>query len=529
MELVLNESADADRLRGVLREIIGTKREGGRGVRPGAGSRETAVLLLGDVPAPGSADGIPTFRVAQPDHHLADRRDAMFASDGPYQDLDDDGVPDLMLGRVPVGSLDSARAFLAKIRAAESAPPMAPARCVEVVGGEGRFGPYDALLEVLTASLFLDCIPAEIDLRVSYAKATSPFCPPPSRLASTVREQALSGAFLFNYIGHGHPEGLDRLVWRGQRLRILDSSNLGADGAVLATPSPGGERVRPAVPGGVALLVCCSTGWFDLPKGDCFAEALLRQPTGPIAVIAGSRPTHPYANAIVEREALRRLLGDHPAIVGEWDLAVTRALATIDRDPLDLIAAPIALSQKWPMSLSAMRRQHALLYNLLGDPTSRLAPAPRAPEGSITIGDDGVLRGSVPGASGGTVRVSLEEKRRPVRAGIEPAQGDAADLEARAASTWPRANDWSLWRTEVPLVDGRFSTPLPDPLPSGAAHLVIVATAAPDPASDDTGASGTAEPPMPAILAVESIDLSSLVRFRGDGEGLPSDRGTRSR
>ncbi len=515
---------DAAALRVPLRERC-------RAALPPAGARalpasdRVAILLLGDVPGEGRPEGVPTFLMEQGDPRLVDRRDPRFATDGPYQDLDDDGLPDVMLGRVPAADDAAARAFLAKIRASESAPPSRSSRRVDVVGGEGRFGPYDALLETLTASLFLDSVPPEFELRVSYAKATSPFCPPPSALTPIVRGQALSGARLFNYLGHGHPEGFDRLHWGDRRQRILDVSSLVSPSAPAASelspapgsppPAPGARSTEsassPPAPGGVALLVCCSVGWYDLPDRPSFAESLLFMPTGPVAILAGSRPTHPYANALVEREGLRELLGNRPALAGQWDLAITRAIAASKREALDLIAAPIAAQQRWPLSLEALRRQHALLYNLLGDPTTRLVHPP-ASDHEIRVTAAGTIEGLCPGLADGVARVSLVERRRPVRPGIEPAPAGAADLESRAARTWPRANDWTLWSAEAPLVDGHFEIALPSDLPDAAAHAVVEVL--------------DRSTPEPSIRALRSFPRSALVRSAPNGQGLPADRGT---
>lgn len=465
-----------------------------------------AILLLGPVPeAPGSA-GVPTFRFDQPDPLLVDRRDPGFVSDGPYQDFDDDGVPDLMLGRVPARDLESAQRILAKIRSAESNPPSDASRRVEILGGEGRFGPYDALLELLTASLLIESVPGEYDLRVSYAKPSSIFCPPPSRLRTLAREQALSGSLLFNYIGHGHAEGLDKLVWKGGTERILDAPDLAGE-------------VGSFAPGGVALLVCCSAGWFDQRERPSFAEALLTAPTGPIAVFAGSRPTHPYANAFVERDGLRSLLRDRPALVGQWALAITRPLAIAPAETLDLVAAPIARSQRWKLSLRDLRRQHALLYNLIGDPATRLVYAPRAPAGAWRL-EDGVLEGTIDGVQRGEVEVRLLKRRSAVRDDVPAPRGAGGDLEARALRDWARANDWTLWRTTLPIDSGRFRVALPDPIARGADLALVVVRDGMPRGEESPAASGQAV----AVLAAESVPISPLLRSRVDGQGLPSDR-----
>ncbi len=429
---------------------------------PGADPAGVAVLLLGD--------SLPTFMRPQPDPALVERgsggggRRAAFATDAPYQDLDEDGVPDLMLGRVSATSAQEAEAYLARVKATESAPPGPGSTRVEVAAGEGRFGPYDSLLEMLTTSLLASWVPPTFDLRAAYAKASSPFCPPPSMLPEVVREQALGGALLFNYVGHGHSTGLDSLHWHGGRVRIMEADGLNPPGA---PPAP--------APGGMALLVCCSAGWYDLPDHRrCLAEELIFHPRGPLAVIAGSRPTHPYANAIVEREALTALLRRRAATAGEVDLAVTRHLGGAASDALDLMASPIASLQRWPLSLRALRRQHAELYNLIGDPALRL-PLPPAPDSIVDLRREGRrVVGRVPGCADGRVTLDLVAPRSARPAGTRAASGPMDPLlEERARANWKVANEWVRARAEAELKDGLFQVPLPEVIPEDATMMVI--------------------------------------------------------
>ena len=48
----------------------------------------------------------------------------------------------------------------------------------------------------------------------------------------------------------------------------------------------------------IALLLCCSAGGFDQPE-DCLAEELLRAEQGPVAALAGSHVTMPYAMSVL--------------------------------------------------------------------------------------------------------------------------------------------------------------------------------------------------------------------------------------
>jgi len=433
---------------------------------------------------------------------------------------------------------------LAKIKAWESAPPGEAHRRVELVGGEGRFGPYDALLETLTAALLIDAVPPEFELRASYAKASSPFCPPPSRVREIVRGQALSGALLFNYVGHGHATGLDALWWKGGRERLLEVADLGVarlehagvDGGRRGASDSAPPVADPARPGGVALLVCCSAGWFDDVARTSLAEALLLHPEGPVAVFAGSRPTHPYANAIVERDGVRSLLERRVRSVGAWDLDITRSLARSGRDELDTLAAPIAAIQRWPLTLRELRLQHVLLYNLIGDPTTRLIHPPFGAV-ALSIDADGTLEGRVePAPKSAVAEIALVERRRARPRGVIPAAGqDDPKLDDLAGRNWPRANDRVRWRAQFPLVDGRFRTRIPEPLPAGADLIVTVIRSADVP--NPPNAPATTDPPTPAVtpgalIAVSSQELGSLLRSRPDEQveqGLPPDRGNTPR
>ena len=185
-------------------------------------------------------------------------------------------------------------------------------------------------------------VPDDFDVSLTYAKASSIYCPPPSRLTATVLRQLGDGALLFNYVGHGTATAFDELRLGEQRLPILridDPQRL---------PSP-----HPRLP--IALLTCCSAGWYDLPGGDLsLGEAMLFHPAGPVAVIAGSRPTHPYPNAILQKDVTMLLLVDRVQTVGDLDLLATRSLLQIDATDreIDLLAAPIAVANKWPTAVS---------------------------------------------------------------------------------------------------------------------------------------------------------------------------------
>jgi len=420
------------------------------------------VLLLGDA----GPQGLPTFSFEQLDPALDDgSRDGGYVSDHPYQTAMPGEWPCFALGRVPARTNEEARALLHKMKRYEAAPPSDGRDRIVYVAGEGRFGLFDPLLELLFRRMVDEIVPDTFDLTMLFAHPESIYCPPPSRLTRTLLSQLEAGSLLFNYVGHGSARGLDALRWRGRRtpiLRVADLDDL-----------RGSSPLRP-----VALLCCCSTGSFDLPGGQpSLAEALLFHPDGPIGVIAGSRITHPYASALLQKDVSRLLLRERVATLGELDLRASQELLRVDSvdQGLDLVAGVLARALRWHSSLAELRVMHVRLYNLLGDPTLRLALPPEPGVTLRLLGD--LLVGTVPGMERGTATVRVETERESAAACDRwiPVDGrEDPELERKAAHNYALANQRCLLHVEAEVRDGRFRVRLQGP---GSRARVIKVTA----------------------------------------------------
>ena len=430
-----------------------------------------AVLLLGDA----DPHGVPTWIVPQPDPALRDIDDDNYATDHPYQLIDDtDDLPDIALGRIPAATNDQAIAVLEKIKRYEHDAPFGLwRRRIAYAAGEGRFGLADLAFELLFKQMVSRLVPAEFDVSMTYAKATSIYCPAPSKLTDTVLDQLSDGALLFSYIGHGSAERFDYLNYNGQQFGILNVDDLAR---------LNGNHARYPI----ALLTCCSAGWYDL--GDdrrSLAEAMLLHPAGPIAVIAGSRITHPYANMILQKDITQLLLGRRIETVGELDLLATRSMIQIDAVDrlLDALVLPIAIAQGWKSTLTQLRQMHAHLYNLLGDPALRIAlPAGRIDQLAV---HNGRITGQVQNMQSGQVVITIESPRmKPARADqLKPIPlGNDSSLETTAAHNYPLANERVLQRIEGEVKNGRFEIVMDGDVSSGAALLKAYAVG-----KDDTG------------------------------------------
>jgi hypothetical protein len=228
----------------------------------------------------------------------------------------------------------------------------------------------------------------------------------------------------------------------------------------------------------IAIFLACYTGAFDLPY-DCLAEQMLRAPGGPVAVLAGSRVTMPYAMAVFGNGLMAEYFQQRPATLGEVILHAKRQ--TMDEDPnrvdrklLDLLARTMNPN---PQSLREERLEHVQLFNLLGDPLLRL----KYPQGieldvasQAMAGTQLEIRGSSPLA--GRCRVELVARRDQLR-GEPPARqrfDNSAAGQAAFNATYAQANDRCWSQRDVAVSRGEFLTALKiPPQARGNCHVCV--------------------------------------------------------
>ncbi|HEX2476972.1 MAG TPA: C25 family cysteine peptidase [Lacipirellulaceae bacterium] len=323
------------------------------------------VLLIGDVPgyvnrATAGGPAVPT-NYLQAKINIRWGSTSTIASDGPYGDLDGDGLPELAVGRIPADSPAELAAAVRKIIHYEK--QVANEECcrrINIVAGIGGFGAVtDALIESTAHHVIRQTVPRNYDIQPTLANPSSPHCPKPGEFASTVRRQFSAGSLAWIYLGHGLPAELDRVPAPGGTESILSVDDV--------------PLLRRGEQAPLAVLVACYTGAIDA-KSDCLGEELLLAEEGPIAVIAATRVTMPYGNTVLGYELLRACFNDRPDSLGEiLRLAQRRSLSEPDKGSLrasiDSLAKDLTPA---PVDLPAERREHVLMYQLLGDPLLRL-------------------------------------------------------------------------------------------------------------------------------------------------------------
>ncbi len=430
------------------------------------------VVLVGDATAAGAnaaaAPIVPTFLLpAKVNIHFGSERE--LASDHPYVDLDEDGVPDLAIGRIAADSADELAAIVDKTIAYEQSDDFTNwRRQVNFVAGLGGFSPMaDKVLE-LTAKRFITAgLPSAYAISMTYGSWRSPYCPDPREFHATTIDRLNEGCVFWVYIGHGHRSSLDRVRCGSQQYHIFDQRDVPKANAAHGLP--------------IALFLACHTAAFDDAR-DCLAEDLLRTPRGPVAVIGGTRVTMPYGMSIMANELMTACFQTKLPTLGEVVLEAKRQMLTRPRDDDDTrsLDALARLVNPKSRDLALERAEQVLLFHLIGDPLLRLPfPAKATLEAPTQAQPGEVLQisGESPVAGEAVVELVVRRDKLKFRPTVRDVFSDADEALRAYQDDYQRANDPRLASTRQPVAAGRFQAELRVPGDAqGECHVRLYVT-----------------------------------------------------
>ncbi|MBN2215959.1 MAG: hypothetical protein JW719_01150 [Pirellulales bacterium] len=431
------------------------------------------LVLVGDLPT--AMDGEPVVGLdadrcvpapyAKAKVNIAWGSEPKIPDDAWYADLDDDRLPDVAQGRLTADTPEELAAMVQKILSYERSTDFRPwRRRMNFVAGVGGFGAMaDSVIESATRYLLTTNVPADYDVMMTQANWRAVYCPDPRRIDRTTIDRLNDGAMFWTYIGHANPLRLAAMRVPGGRYPLLSTRDA--------------ERLQADRGPSIALFLCCYAGAID-SRPDCLAEALVRQPGGPVAAVASSRVAMPYAMAVMCREMMDACFKQRTATLGEAVLTAKRSLVhpaeeNETRTMLDSIGSLVSPSK----SLADERTEHVTLFNLIGDPCLRLrwprtvtvAAVPDAADrAKLVVEGDSPIAGR---ALVELVRPLGQLGFRPPRRTKYPDSPEALDAYEL---TYQRANDRRISAAELRVGPGPFRAELTPPDDLAGKYLVRV-------------------------------------------------------
>ncbi|MBA61223.1 MAG: hypothetical protein CMJ76_02555 [Planctomycetaceae bacterium] len=329
-----------------------------------------AVVLIGDSPTfdkgkfgESKPEHIPTF-YSQAKVNVLFGSEPEIASDLPYGDLNDDGIVDVAIGRIPAVSADQLAGYVKRmLRYEQGYQDAAGKRDIHFVAGVGGFGPaVDGVLTSVTRRFISQGIPGSFRVTMTQASWQSPFCPDPFSFGQHTLNRLNDGGLFWIYMGHGLRNQLDRVnVPNAQPISIMKQENLA------------GVAIKGLPP--ICVFLACYVGAYD-SLNPCIGEQLVMHDKGPVAVYAASRVSMPYAMSVMGDGLLRQCFRLREEILGNVVTNAKRSLIvprsadrTANRQLLDSLAGNLSPA---PELLKEEREEHALMFNLLGDPLLQL-------------------------------------------------------------------------------------------------------------------------------------------------------------
>ncbi|MCP9496530.1 MAG: C25 family cysteine peptidase [Pyrinomonadaceae bacterium MAG19_C2-C3] len=218
------------------------------------------------------------------------------ATDDYFVDFDEDSLPSLALGRLPVRTLAEAQALINKIvtydqNGAQGSAARGYVSVADRPGSDGYSFKQDA---DAVAQGFSNDVPKHMFVRPFDDSQTA-------AVRASILESINNGATLVNYIGHGTANR-----WTGAGLLSNDD----------APNLTNANRLS------IFVMMTCFNGYFINPDPTNFslAEALLKAPNGAIAVWASSGETIPTGQHLMNKRFYQSIIGEQGVTIGEATL-----------------------------------------------------------------------------------------------------------------------------------------------------------------------------------------------------------------
>lgn len=387
------------------------------------------------------------------------------ATDHSYADLNNDGIVDLNIGRIPVDTPDELTTYVKRLIEYESNPEFGDwSRRVNFVAGAGGFGQLlDKMIEQSVKKIVTDLIPPEFDTKMTYGSWRSPYCPDPRRFSETAISRFNEGCLFWIYVGHGDRTRLDRINMPDRPYNILDNETV--------------HQIRAENGSPIALFLSCYTASIDSPR-DGLGEKMIKQSKGPVAIISSSRVSMPYAMSIFSLEMLDNYFQGDVETLGELVTASKRGMVDFDSDKSEYHRLIESLGKGFspePKLLAAERREHVHLMHLLGDPLLKLHRAKKlqltSPQ-KADAGDSILVEGVAEQAGVLNLDLAYERDRFRVRPRRRKSYEATDEKLGRYQEVYERTQNLICTSQTIDVAKGPFKIELTAPVDSsGDCHV----------------------------------------------------------
>ena len=425
------------------------------------------VLIVGDSGDARSApDGLVSTDFIAAKVNVRFGSDPEIATDNTYADLDEDGIPDLTIGRIPADSSQEIERFTERIIKYESHSMESDwQRRINFVAGVGGFGQViDGLIEQTTKQMITDLVPGGYETTMTYGSWCSPYCPDPRRFSESAIERFNEGCLFWVYIGHGSRHRLDSVYMPDQSHVILDDKTVPQLNCQSGSP--------------IAVFLACYTGAMDHPK-DCLAETMLRLEKGPIAAICGTRVTMPYAMGLLTLEMVHEFFDGQAKTIGELTMLAKRRMVNgsdNNREYRQMIEGMGKTFSPTPKMLRLERLEHVQLIHLIGDPLLRLKrPANieiNTPSPQSVAGTNLTVSGTVPTDGNLIVELSYQRDRLRERPPRRKSYDSSNESFGVYQETYEKAHNLVCCSKMIAVRGGKFETEIAIP-PDAVGRCVV--------------------------------------------------------
>ncbi|MBN2271259.1 MAG: hypothetical protein JXN61_11635 [Sedimentisphaerales bacterium] len=280
-----------------------------------------------------------------------------FASDVLWGDFDDDLIPDIPVGRIPVRTPQQLKLVVDKILAFENRRPTPSDLGMPVWTGSSG---YSAMLDSMATLLLLGIVEKHaspwVEPWIISANPMHPLCGwPPDQVKMFAGRFGKGGLFAV-LMGHSSLRSFHSMNFNGASINYTDSD---------VKAGLAGDR-----PGPPMMIISCHTGRF-VEQDNCLAETLLLQPGGPVAVVAATTESHPLTNYFSGVALLQQTRTNNNRLGSIW-LAAQKQASEARDIIMERMLVEVEGKLEEEMNVAKLRRDQILMYALLGDPATQL-------------------------------------------------------------------------------------------------------------------------------------------------------------